>query len=46
MELRRPKSFYPRLGARGLIGFGEADQAGDWDSNDLDCATDRDSPLG
>lgn len=35
MELRRPRSFYTRLGARGLIGFGEAYQAGDWDSDDL-----------
>jgi cyclopropane-fatty-acyl-phospholipid synthase len=33
--LRRPASFYRRLGAAGLIGFGEGFQAGDWDSEDL-----------
>jgi cyclopropane-fatty-acyl-phospholipid synthase len=33
--LRRPEAFYQRLGAGGLIGFGEAFQAGDWDSEDL-----------
>jgi cyclopropane-fatty-acyl-phospholipid synthase len=35
MQLRRPKSFYRRLGTHGLVGFGEAYQAGDWDSDDL-----------
>lgn len=35
MLLRRPQQFYRRMGARGLIGFGEAYQAGDWDSDDL-----------
>lgn len=35
MQLRRPELFYRRLGASGLIGFGEAYQAGDWDSDDL-----------
>ena len=35
LRLRRPDTFYRRLGAGGLIGFGEAFQAGDWDSNDL-----------
>jgi cyclopropane fatty-acyl-phospholipid synthase-like methyltransferase len=35
MRLERPESFYRRLGSRGLIGFGEAFQAADWDSNDL-----------
>jgi cyclopropane-fatty-acyl-phospholipid synthase len=35
LRLRRPAAFYRRLGARGLIGFGEAFQAGDWDSDDL-----------
>lgn len=33
--LRRPDAFYRRWGASGLIGFGEAFQAGDWDSDDL-----------
>src|SRR5690349_6782139 len=33
--LLRPESFYRRLGSAGLIGFGEAFQAGDWESNDL-----------
>jgi len=35
LRLRRPESFYRRLGSHGLIGFGEAFQAGDWDSDDL-----------
>lgn len=35
LRLHRPGSFYRRLGAQGLIGFGEAFQAGDWDSDDL-----------
>jgi cyclopropane-fatty-acyl-phospholipid synthase len=35
LRLRRPGSFYRRLGAQGLIGFGEAFQAGDWDTDDL-----------
>jgi cyclopropane-fatty-acyl-phospholipid synthase len=35
LYLRRPDSFYRRLGADGMIGFGEAFQAGDWDSDDL-----------
>jgi cyclopropane-fatty-acyl-phospholipid synthase len=35
LHLRRPDSFYRRLGADGMIGFGEAFQAGDWDSDDL-----------
>lgn len=35
LRLHRPASFYRRLGARGLIGFGEAFQAGDWDSDEL-----------
>ncbi len=33
--LRRPESFYHRIGARGLIGFGEAYQVGDWEASDL-----------
>jgi cyclopropane-fatty-acyl-phospholipid synthase len=35
LRLQRPGSFYRRLGGRGLIGFGEAYQAGDWDTDDL-----------
>jgi len=35
LRLRRPDAFYRRLGAGGLIGFGESFQAGDWDSDNL-----------
>jgi cyclopropane-fatty-acyl-phospholipid synthase len=35
LTLHRPDAFYRRVAARGLIGFGEAYQAGDWDSDDL-----------
>jgi cyclopropane-fatty-acyl-phospholipid synthase len=35
MVLRRPRAFYRRFGASGLIGFGEGYMAGDWDSEDL-----------
>jgi cyclopropane-fatty-acyl-phospholipid synthase len=35
MRLCRPGAFLTRLGAGGLIGFGEAYQAGDWDSDEL-----------
>jgi cyclopropane-fatty-acyl-phospholipid synthase len=35
MVLRRPREFYRRFGASGLIGFGESYMAGDWDSEDL-----------
>ncbi len=35
MRLVRPDAFYRRLGAGGLIGFGEAFMAGDWDADDL-----------
>ena len=35
MILYRPGNFYARLGASGLIGFGESYMAGDWDSADL-----------
>ena len=34
-HLVRPEDFYQRLGAGGLIGFGEAFMAGDWESEDL-----------
>ena len=35
MVIRRPGAFFRRLGAGGLIGFGESYMAGDWDSTDL-----------
>jgi len=35
MRLRRPADFYRRIGANGLIGFGESYMAGDWDADDL-----------
>jgi cyclopropane-fatty-acyl-phospholipid synthase len=31
MVLHRPREFYRRFGASGLIGFGESYMAGDWD---------------
>jgi cyclopropane-fatty-acyl-phospholipid synthase len=33
--LHRPADFYRRVGARGLIGFGESYMAGDWECDDL-----------
>ncbi|MBR7839212.1 class I SAM-dependent methyltransferase [Actinospica durhamensis] len=35
MHLRNEADFFRRLGARGLIGFGESYQAGDWDTDEL-----------
>jgi cyclopropane-fatty-acyl-phospholipid synthase len=35
MSLLRPAAFYARLGASGLVGFGEAYMAGDWEADDL-----------
>jgi mycolic acid cyclopropane synthetase len=35
MRLHRPREFFRRLGASGLIGFGESYLAGEWDSTDL-----------
>ncbi len=35
MVLHRPGDFYRRIGANGLIGFGESYMAGDWDCDDL-----------
>ncbi|MFJ9952381.1 class I SAM-dependent methyltransferase [Kitasatospora sp. NPDC091207] len=35
LRLHRPDAFRHRVGAGGLIGFGEAYQAGDWDAPDL-----------
>ena len=35
MMVHQPEPFYRRIGASGLIGFGESYQAGEWDSDDL-----------
>ena len=35
LKLRRPEAFYLRLGDSGLVGFGEAFMAGDWETDDL-----------
>ncbi|WFN93422.1 class I SAM-dependent methyltransferase [Gordonia sihwensis] len=35
MIVRGPESFFARLGASGLIGFGEAFMAGEWTTDDL-----------
>ena len=35
LTLHRPEDFYQRVGAAGLIGFGESYMAGDWDADDL-----------
>ena len=35
MLLHRPREFFRRFGASGLIGFGESYLAGDWDCADL-----------
>ena len=35
LVLHRPADFYRRIGAAGLIGFGESYMAGDWDCDDL-----------
>nr|WP_307792745.1 cyclopropane-fatty-acyl-phospholipid synthase family protein [Streptomyces sp. HB132] len=35
MEIRRPDAFFRRIGASGLIGFGESYMAGEWESPDL-----------
>ena len=35
LRLHRPDDFYRRIGVNGLIGFGEAYQAGDWSTDDL-----------
>jgi cyclopropane-fatty-acyl-phospholipid synthase len=35
MVLNRPRDFFRRFGASGLIGFGESYMAGDWDCADL-----------
>ncbi|AEN08979.1 MULTISPECIES: cyclopropane-fatty-acyl-phospholipid synthase family protein [unclassified Streptomyces] len=35
MEIRRPDAFFRRIGADGLVGFGESYMAGEWDAPDL-----------
>jgi cyclopropane-fatty-acyl-phospholipid synthase len=35
MVMHRPRAFFRRFGASGLIGFGESYLAGDWDCADL-----------
>lgn len=35
LAVHRPEAFYARIGARGLIGFGESYQAGEWGADDL-----------
>jgi cyclopropane-fatty-acyl-phospholipid synthase len=35
LTVHRPADFYQRIGAAGLIGFGESYMAGDWDCEDL-----------
>jgi cyclopropane-fatty-acyl-phospholipid synthase len=35
MDILRPREFFRRFGASGLIGFGESYMAGEWDSTDL-----------
>nr|WP_312886985.1 cyclopropane-fatty-acyl-phospholipid synthase family protein [Actinocrinis puniceicyclus] len=35
MTLHRPHEFFARVGAHGLIGFGESYQTGAWDADDL-----------
>lgn len=35
LRILRPDAFHARLGARGLIGFGESYVAGEWEADDL-----------
>ena len=35
MTLLKPEALYARVGATGLIGFGESYMAGDWEADDL-----------
>jgi cyclopropane-fatty-acyl-phospholipid synthase len=35
MEVREPRAFFRRIGATGLIGFGESYMAGEWETPDL-----------
>ncbi|WP_432157511.1 class I SAM-dependent methyltransferase [Streptomyces sp. bgisy153] len=35
LEVRDPEAFHARIGAHGLVGFGESYMAGEWDAPDL-----------
>ncbi|MFD9222734.1 class I SAM-dependent methyltransferase [Streptomyces sp. NPDC060064] len=35
MEVHNPQAFFRRIGASGLIGFGESYMAGEWEARDL-----------
>jgi cyclopropane-fatty-acyl-phospholipid synthase len=35
LRLHRPRDFFRRVGASGLIGFGESYMAGEWDADEL-----------
>ncbi|MFF3691574.1 class I SAM-dependent methyltransferase [Streptomyces sp. NPDC002187] len=35
MDVRNPAAFFRRIGARGLLGFGESYMAGEWEAPDL-----------
>ncbi|MFG3409476.1 class I SAM-dependent methyltransferase [Streptomyces sp. NPDC048142] len=35
LDIHDPRAFHGRIGARGLIGFGESYMAGEWDAPDL-----------
>ncbi|MFJ4921568.1 class I SAM-dependent methyltransferase [Streptomyces sp. NPDC088725] len=35
MEVREPRAFFRRIGAGGLVGFGESYMAGEWEAPDL-----------
>ena len=35
LKMRRPEAFYLRIGSSGLVGFGEAYMAGDWETDAL-----------
>ncbi|MFF5184607.1 class I SAM-dependent methyltransferase [Streptomyces sp. NPDC000345] len=35
LEIHDPRAFHARIGAHGLIGFGESYMAGEWDAPDL-----------
>jgi len=46
MNLVRPDAFYDRVGATGLIGFGEAFMAGDWQAGVRRRSVDPDGSIG
>ncbi|OKI00249.1 cyclopropane-fatty-acyl-phospholipid synthase [Streptomyces sp. CB02923] len=35
LDIHQPEAFHRRIGARGLIGFGESYMSGEWDAPDL-----------